>query len=157
MIAPELRLQIAEMMNEYAHVLDDDRLESWPDFFTEDALYRIVPRENVQQGLPGVIVACYGRDMMHDRIKVLREANEYNIHTDRHVVGMPSLSVDADGTVRARTSYALFQTDQEGESRLFSVGRYDDVIQVTDGVPRLRERTVIVDTYAIPNLLATPI
>ena len=25
--------------------------------------------------------------MMHDRIKVLREANEFNIHTDRHVDG----------------------------------------------------------------------
>jgi anthranilate 1,2-dioxygenase small subunit len=144
-------------MNAYAHALDDDRLESWPDFFTEDGVYQVVPRENVQQGLPGVIIACYGRNMMHDRIKVLREANEFNIHTDRHVVGMPTLTEDADGTVRARSSYALFQTDQEGESKLFSVGRYDDLIRVVAGRPQLRERTVIVDTFAIPNLLATPI
>lgn len=157
MIPAEIRLQIAEMMNEYANVLDDDRLETWPDFFTEDGLYKIVPRENVQQGLPGVIVACYGRDMMHDRIKVLREANEFNIHTDRHVVGMPALKEGDDGSVRASTSYALFQTDQEGESRLFSVGRYDDVIRMVAGQPRFSERTVIVDTFAIPNLLATPI
>jgi anthranilate 1,2-dioxygenase small subunit len=157
MISAELRLQIAEMMNEYAHTLDDDRLESWPEFFTEDGLYQIVPRENVQQGLPGVIVICYGRGMMHDRIKVLREANEFNIHTDRHVVGMPSLKEGADGSLRASTSYALFQTDQEGESKLFSVGRYDDLIRVVDGKPLFSERTVIVDTFAIPNLLATPI
>jgi anthranilate 1,2-dioxygenase small subunit len=157
MIAAEMRLQIAEMMNEYANVLDDDRLEAWPDFFAEDGLYRIVPRENVQQGLPGVIIACYGRDMMHDRIKVLREANEFNIHTDRHVLGMPALTQQADGDVRAATSYALFQTDQEGESKLFSVGRYDDLIRIVGGKPQFRERTVIVDTFAIPNLLATPI
>jgi anthranilate 1,2-dioxygenase small subunit len=157
MISAELRLLIAEMMNEYAHTLDDDRLESWPEFFTEDGLYQIVPRENVQQGLPGVIVVCYGRGMMHDRIKVLREANEFNIHTDRHVVGMPSLKEDADGSLRASTSYALFQTDQEGESKLFSVGLYNDVIRVVDGKPLFIERTVIVDTFAIPNLLATPI
>lgn len=157
MISAELRLLVAEMVNEYAHVLDDGLLERWPDFFTEDGVYTIVPRENVQQGLPGVIMVCYGRDMMHDRIKVLREANEFNIHTDRHVCGMPALKEGEGGTIEARTSYSLFQTDQEGESKLFSVGRYDDVIRVVDGAPRIAKRTVIVDTYAIPNLLATPI
>ena len=156
MISVELRLGIAEMLNDYAHALDDDRLEAWPDFFTDDGLYQIIPRENIQQNLPGVIVVCYGKPMMQDRIKVLREANEFNIHTDRHVIGMCSLK-EQDGAVRASTSYALFQTDQEGESKLFSVGRYDDLIVVIDGSPRLRERTVIVDTFAIPNLLATPI
>jgi anthranilate 1,2-dioxygenase small subunit len=156
MIPVELRLQINELVNEYAHVLDDGRLEAWPEFFTDDGVYSIVPRENRQQGLPGVIVACYGRNMMHDRIKVLREANEFNIHTDRHVVGMPSLK-EEDGGVRAVTSYALFQTDQEGESKLFSVGCYEDLIHVVSGRPQFRERTVVVDTYAIPNLLATPI
>ena len=156
MITPELRMEIAEMMNAYAHALDDDRLEEWPDFFAADGVYRVVPRENIQQGLPGVIMVCFGHGMLRDRIKVLREANEFNIHTDRHVVGMPSLRAEGDA-VRASTSYALFQTDQEGESRLFSVGRYDDLIGVIDGRPRFRERTVIVDSFAIPNLLATPI
>lgn len=156
MIPIELRLGISEMANEYAHALDEDRLEAWPDFFTDDGVYQIVPRENVAQNLPGVIMVCYGKAMMQDRIKVLREANEFNIHTDRHVIGLPSLKEAGDG-VRASTSYALFQTDQEGESKLFSVGRYDDLIVIVDGLPRLRERTVVVDTFAIPNLLATPI
>ena len=51
----------------------------------------------------------------------------------------------------------MFQTDQEGESELFSVGLYDDVIVFEDGQPLFKERTVVVDTSAIPNLLATPI
>ena len=156
MITVEARLQINEMLNAYAHVLDDDRLEEWPDFFGEDAIYRIVPRENRKQGLPGVLILCNGRNMMHDRIKVLREANEFNIHTDRHIVGMPMLS-EVDGGIRAVSSYALYQTDQEGETRLFSVGCYEDLIQVATGRASFRERTVVVDTYAIPNLLATPI
>ena len=41
--------------------------------------------------------------------------------------------------------------------RLFSVGRYEDLIAVDSDRLRFRERTVVVDTYAIPNLLATPI
>jgi anthranilate 1,2-dioxygenase small subunit len=156
MITVETRLQINEMLNAYAHVLDDDRLEEWPDFFAEEGIYKIVPRENRKQGLPGVLILCNGRNMMHDRIKVLREANEFNIHTDRHILGLPVLS-QADGGIRAISSYALYQTDQEGESRLFSVGRYEDLIHIETGRPSFRERTVVVDTYAIPNLLATPI
>jgi anthranilate 1,2-dioxygenase small subunit len=156
MISADLRLQIGELLNDYAHVLDDDRLEAWPDFFTENGTYTIIPRENRKQNLPGVILVCFGRNMMHDRIKVLREANEFNIHTDRHLIGMPVLS-EVDGAIRATSSYALFQTDQEGESRLFSVGIYEDVIDVSTNRPCFRERTVVVDSYAIPNLLATPI
>ena len=156
MITVDLRLQVAEMLNDYAHALDDDRLEEWPDFFVESGIYRVIPRENRMQNLPGVIVLCVGRNMMHDRIKVLREANEFNIHTDRHVTGMPRLT-QVDGDVRAISSYSLFQTDQEGETRLFSVGVYEDLITIGQDGPRFRERTVVVDTYAIPNLLATPI
>ena len=156
MISIDTRLQINELLNDYAHTLDDDRLEAWPDFFTEDGIYKIIPRENRVQGLPGVIIVCFGRNMMHDRIKVLREANEFNIHTDRHIVGMPVLT-EVDGGIQAISSYTLFQTDQEGESRLFSVGRYEDLIVISNGRSYFRERTVVVDTYAIPNLLATPI
>lgn len=156
MIPVDLRLQIGELLNDYAHVLDDDRLEAWPDFFAQNGTYTIVPRENRQQKLPGVILVCVGRDMMHDRIKVLREANEFNIHTDRHLIGQPVLT-EVDAGIRAVSSYALFQTDQEGESRLFSVGTYEDIIDVSSNRPCFRERTVIVDSYAIPNLLATPI
>jgi anthranilate 1,2-dioxygenase small subunit len=156
MIPVDLRLQIGELLNDYAHALDDDRLEAWPDFFAPNGTYTIVPRENRQQKLPGVILVCIGRNMMHDRIKVLREANEFNIHTDRHLIGLPVLSEVDDG-IRAISSYALFQTDQEGESRLFSVGMYEDIIHVINNRPCFRERTVVVDSYAIPNLLATPI
>jgi anthranilate 1,2-dioxygenase small subunit len=157
MIAVEQRLAVIDLITRYAQTIDDDRLEEWPDMFTEDGLYQIVPRENLKQNLPGVILCCYNRDMMRDRIKVLREANEYNIHTDRHVVGQPALQQGSNGELRAITNYALFQTDQEGESELFSVGLYDDVIVFEDGQPLFKERTVVVDTSAIPNLLATPI
>jgi anthranilate 1,2-dioxygenase small subunit len=156
MISVDLRLQIGDLLNDYVHLLDDDRLEAWPDLFTADGTYTIVPRENRKQNLPGVILVCFGRNMMHDRIKVLREANEFNIHTDRHLVGMPVLS-ECEGGIRSISSYALFQTDQEGESHLFSVGVYEDVIDVGGNRPCFRERTVVVDSYAIPNLLATPI
>ena len=36
----------------YAEAIDDDRLETWPDFFADDGRYRITTAENVAAGLP---------------------------------------------------------------------------------------------------------
>jgi len=157
MIASEKRDAIADLMAEYVQLVDRDKLEEWVNLFTEDCLYKVVPRENVQQGLPGVLLVCLNRNMVHDRVVSLRVANEYNIHVDRHVNGAPRLTAQADGSVKAESNYALFQTNQEGESWLFSVGAYEDVIVFQGGKALFKERVVIVDTYAIPNLLATPI
>jgi anthranilate 1,2-dioxygenase small subunit len=41
-----LRLRIEALMADYAHCIDEDRLEEWPDFFTEDGRYRVTSREN---------------------------------------------------------------------------------------------------------------
>ncbi len=64
---------------------------------------------------------------------------------------------ESEGVFEIEASYAVFQTDQEGVSRLFSVGRYSDRIVFTDEGPRFKEKTVIADTASVPTLLATPI
>jgi anthranilate 1,2-dioxygenase small subunit len=40
---------------------------------------------------------------------------------------------------------------------LFSVGTYDDKVTFVDGAARFKEKVVVIDTAAIPNLLATPL
>ena len=57
----------------------------------------------------------------------------------------------------SRPATRCFQTDQDGVSRLFSVGRYLDRVVFDNGAPRFREKLVIADTSSIPTLLATPI
>jgi hypothetical protein len=54
-------------------------------------------------------------------------------------------------------SYSLFQTDLEGNSRLFSVGRYCVEAVLKDGAARIKTMLVVADTGTIPSLLATPI
>ena len=36
--------------DEYHAILDDVRLDEWPSLFTEDCLYRVIPRENFEAG-----------------------------------------------------------------------------------------------------------
>ena len=38
--------RIAEFLVDYVHDIDDDNLETWPDYLTEDSIYKIITQEN---------------------------------------------------------------------------------------------------------------
>jgi len=69
--------EIERLHARYALALDDDRLQDWPNFFTERGVYRIVTAENEARGLPLPVVYCEGRAMLRDRVQSLRHANIY--------------------------------------------------------------------------------
>jgi anthranilate 1,2-dioxygenase small subunit len=57
----------------------------------------------------------------------------------------------------AEADFVVYQTDVEGQSRLFGVGRYRTRLVRRDGRLFIREQTAILDTAAVPTLMATPI
>lgn len=153
-----LLLQIAEFNATYAHCIDDDRLEQWPDFFAEDCEYRVIPRENVDLGLPAAIMLCDNHGMLVDRVVALRKANIYPAHYCRHVLGVPVLTGVEDGVVCSQTSYVLMHTRMDGQTFVFSAGKYvDRMVFTADGCLRLQRRDVVFDTHRIDTLLAIPI
>ncbi len=113
----------------YARLLDEDRLEEWPQPCSlERGVYKVIPRENLdrQPALP--IFFCDSQAMMVDRVKSLREANVYNLHYSRHVVSNIEILSARDGIFEVAACYTVYQTDLEAQTRLFSVGQYRDVI-----------------------------
>ncbi len=152
-----LLAEIAEFNAAYAHCIDDDQLEQWPDYFTENCEYRIIPRENVDLGLPAAIIFCDNRGMLIDRVVALRKANIYPAHYSRHVLGPPVLIKSEDQIVHVQSSYLLLQTRMDGETHVFSAGKYLDVLERVNGVLRIKRRDVVFDTHRIDTLLATPI
>lgn len=153
----EARLAIEDLLTDYGHLIDSDQLEDWLDFFVEDCVYKIIPRENVARGLPLSLVLCENKNMLRDRIMSLRKANIYNIHTDRHLISGIRVVGETDGIHSVEASYAVFQTNQDGETRVFSVGKYVDKVVFVDDRPKFKEKIVVVDTASIPTLLATPL
>ncbi len=149
--------RLYELMAEYAMALDEDRLEDWVELFDEDCDYRIVTRENVEQGLPNVLMWCDNKNMLRDRVESYRNVNLYNPHYDRHVIGPLRFTDKKDSIFCFEAGYSLFQTSLEGESRLFSVGRYRVEAHVEGNLAKLKSVTVIADTGLVPSLLATPI
>lgn len=137
--------------------LDADDLEGWVECFEEEATYKVLSRENVNRNLPLPLLRLDSKAMLRDRVLSLRKANVSNPHRDCHVTGLPRLTMNPDGSVSAHSSYALYQTNNEGMSRLFSVGAYADRIRLDGGVARFLDRTVIVDMFSVPTMLSTPI
>lgn len=156
MPTPDDYFQVQRLLDLYARLIDEDRLEEWVELFTPEGRYEIISRENLAQGFALPLMLCENRNQIADRVMSLREANIYNIHTDRHILSQPFVEASAEGW-RVGANYALFQTNQEGVSRLYSVGRYDDLLQHVDGRLMIVSKRVIVDTGAVPSLLATPI
>ena len=152
-----VRHAINDLMADYCHYLDDNRLEEWLDFFTEDCQYKILSRENVEDGLPLELLSCRNKNMLRDRILSLREANIYNIHFDKHLLGAVRVFGAENSGYRVQANYSLYQSNQDGVSELFSVGTYRDFITFADGKPLFQEKIVVADTFGIPRLLSTPI
>jgi len=157
MSAASIAEAAAELMDEYVERIDSDRLEEWLDLFTEDASYQVLPRENLEQELPASLILCTSKNMLRDRIVSLRNANLYNPHYDRHLVSGVRVKPDSEGVWQLTANYAVYQTTHEGQSRLFSVGAYRDQVRMEGGRLLFSKKLVIVDTFAVPSMLATPL
>src|SRR5215218_6529865 len=80
------RLELESLYSGYAACLDADRLEEWPEFFTEDCHYRVTSAENHEAGLPLGLIYASSKAMLQDRVTALREANIYEPQRYRHLI-----------------------------------------------------------------------
>jgi anthranilate 1,2-dioxygenase small subunit len=141
----------------YVSMIDADRLEGWPELFTEDCVYEIVPRENADLGLPIGVMHCFGRAMLSDRITSLRKANVFEPHIYRHLTsGLELTRVEAE-TVEMQSNYVVVQTLTEGDSRVYQAGRYFDKVVRTANGWRYHRKRAVYDTLRVPTLLVTPV
>jgi anthranilate 1,2-dioxygenase small subunit len=142
----------------YARCIDSDRIEAWPEFFTEDCLYRITTAENHRLGYAAGIIWADSRGMLEDRVAALREANIYERHSYRHVLGLPLLEEEGPEGTRSETPFLVVRIMRDGATDLFATGRYLDLWRNDGtGAPKLAERIVVCDSSRVDTLLALPL
>jgi anthranilate 1,2-dioxygenase small subunit len=151
------RSAIYDLLAEYGALLDAAKYDEWLDLFAGECRYEVMPRENYERGLPAGLIYCDTRAVLEDRIRALQEANKFNIHSDRHLIGLPRLLGVHAGAMLIEAPFAVYQTDQEGGTRLFATGLYRDHLKSADGLLKIRDKLVLLDTFAVPSLLATPL
>jgi len=142
---------------DYARCIDDGRLESWPDYFDDPCIYKITTAANYREALEAAIVFANSRGMLVDRVSSLREANIYERHTYRHILGAPSVLEESDEGVRSETPFLVVRIMRDGEMHIFATGRYLDLYRIRDRDAKLTERIVVCDSSRIDTLLALPL
>ena len=152
----QVQLQVERLHARYAHALDADRLEEWPDFFTESGRYRIATAENEARGLPLPVIYAESRAMLRDRVQSLRHANIYEPQSYRHLISSVLVERLDAHRVSSEANFLVVRIMQDGGSLLFASGRYIDRI-VLAPEPLYEERVVVCDSRRFDTLLAIPL
>ena len=142
---------------DYARCIDDGRLENWPDYFDDPCTYKITTAANYRDGLEAAIVFANSRGMLIDRVSSLREANIYERHTYRHILGAPSVLEETEEGVRSETPFLVVRIMRDGEMHIFATGRYLDLYKIRNRDAKLAERIVVCDSSRLDTLLALPL
>ena len=150
-----LQLAVEHLHARYAHALDADQLEDWPQFFTENGRYRIATAENEERGLPLPVLYAEGRAMLRDRVASLRHANIYEPQRYRHIVSAVLIKRISENLVESSANFLVVRVMQDGATMLFASGRYVDRIALHEML--YEERVVICDSRRFDTLLAIPL
>lgn len=153
----EVRQEIEEFHAQYCWTLDCGDVERWPDYFTDDAVYRITARENADGGLPVGLVYADSKAMIRDRAFALKHTQMYAPRTMQHFVTNVRVLEVSQASIKAQSNYLLLQTLVDGPTTIHQAGRYYDTFVRAAGRLLLKERQCIYDTVLIANDVVLPV
>ena len=157
MVNFETHLALTQLYADYALAVDGGQWELWPEFFTEECVYKLIPRENYERGFQLCTLSFNSKGMLKDRVYGIQETLYHDPYYQRHVVGAPVVRQVVDGRIHAEANYAVFRTKLDKESTVFNVGRYIDTIVPTSEGLKFVERLCVFDSEMIPNSIIYPI
>lgn len=154
-----LHHEIATFNNAYAAALDEQRLMDWVEFFSDDATYVILSRENHDRNLPVGLIYCENKGMIRDRAFALKETAMFAPRYLRHLIANQMVTGEAqDGTITARANYVVVQVLYDRpDAKLHQVGTYYDKFERVEGALKLVERRCVYDNLLVDNALCIPV
>lgn len=159
-VSAELRFEIQDLYDRYVTTLDDGPLEDWPELFTDTCLYRIIARENYDQGLPLSLMYCESRGMLKDRVVAVQETMMHEARYLRHMVSTIRVRPNKENGegYAVMANYCVLETLEGDFTRVLNSGRYlDHVVREDDGELRFAEKSCVYDSEMVPNSIIYPI
>ena len=141
----------------YASTVDAGDWDGWCEFFTDDCVYRLVPRENHERGLPLATLSFESKGMLKDRAYAIRETLFHDPYYQRHVVGAPRVLAVQGDRFDCEANYAVFRTKLSELTTVFNVGRYLDIVARTPQGLKFASRVCVYDSEMILNSIIYPI
>jgi salicylate 5-hydroxylase small subunit len=157
MVNFETHMALSRLYADYALAVDSGHWDLWPEFFTEQCVYKLIPRENHERGFPLCTLSFTSKGMLKDRVYGIQETLYHDPYYQRHVVGAPVVRRVEGECIHAEANYAVFRTKLDKQSTVFNVGRYIDTIVKTPEGLKFAERLCVYDSEMIPNAIIYPI
>jgi salicylate 5-hydroxylase small subunit len=157
MVNFETHMALTRLYADYALAVDSGHWDLWPEFFTEQCVYKLIPRENHERGFPLCTLSFTSKGMLKDRVYGIQETLYHDPYYQRHVVGAPVVRRVDGERIQSEANYAVFRTKLDKASTVFNVGRYIDTIVPTPEGLKFAERLCVFDSEMIPNAIIYPI
>jgi methanesulfonate monooxygenase small subunit len=143
-----LKAQVEELVYRGCLLLDANDFKGWLDLCTPEFHYTVslyspeIRREQVWLD--------HDHEGMANLVRLLPKHNSDQTPLTRHAV-VYTVDADAAGAeARAVTSVAIYATALDGgETTLFAIARYHDVVDLGGPAPRLKRRTVRLETRSL--------
>jgi salicylate 5-hydroxylase small subunit len=150
-------MALTQLYADYASAVDSGNWNLWPEFFTEQCVYRLQPRENFERGFPLATLSFESKGMLKDRIYGVEETLFHDPYYQRHIVGAPLVRKVEDGRIYSEANYVVIRTKLNQLSTVFNAGRYvDEIVATPDGL-KFASRLAIYDSEMIPNSIIYPV
>ena len=148
---------LIQLYSDYASAVDSGNWDLWPEFFTDDCLYRLQPRENYERGFPLATLSFDNKGMLKDRVYGIKDTLFHDPYYQRHIVGAPVVRKVSGDSIESEANYAVLRTKLSEMSTVFNVGRYIDTVVRTDQGLKFASRLCVYDSEMIPNSVIYPI
>lgn len=152
----ELRDMVEDFHYDYADTLDRGEIEKWPDFFTDDGIYRLIARDNAEANLPLSLMYCDGKGMLKDRAYAIAHTEMFAPRYTMHQISQIRILHVEEDVVSAQANYVIFETLIDEPTRLLQCGKYHDEFLLQGDRVLLRQRNCIYDTLLVPTCIVFP-
>ena len=149
--------RILALQAAYIRCIDNNALESWPDFFLDPCLYVVTTAENRRAGFEAGIIYADTKNMLIDRIVSLRQANIYEKQSYRHILGLPTILANGSGIAECETPFFVARIMHDGQTDVFATGRYLDTCRLAGNDLKFARKIVVCDSSRIDTLMAIPL
>ena len=131
--------------------------EAWIDFFVEDCLYRIMPRENYEAGMGLCIMQGDSKGMLADRVRAILKTQVYAPRYYRRFYSGLRVVKSSGKEWEVRQNVLIVQTPINKPSEILGCGvGHDRLVANESGELKFLDRTLILDTEMIRNSVIYP-
>ncbi|WP_084399165.1 aromatic-ring-hydroxylating dioxygenase subunit beta [Henriciella aquimarina] len=150
------RQEIEDFYSDYYEALDKLQLEDWPEFFVEDCVYRIIPRENYERNFRLATLGAESRGMLRDRVMGLIKTQVYAPRYYRRFPGPLKIRAAEGDEIPVEHNLLMVQTLVDQPSEIVLCGRCYDRLTRSESKLLLKRRDVVFDSEMILNSLIYP-